>query len=169
MISLPTSLVSRLPRFLALASLVLASLWVATAARAQGTPPPGYAYACAEGQRCVIGPYSRDVAYGVGPGSVAKRFAMTGTFDCNNDQFGGDPAKRQKKACYVSALESRRVGCAVQDATCTVSGTQTVMYGVDGSYVSAQKSGSFTCNGNAFGGADPARGRQKACFIGAPY
>lgn len=163
------SAVSRLSRLLSLVSLALLSTgFTAGVAHAQGTPPAGYSYACPEGSRCVIGPYARDVAYGAGPDQVTRRLAMTGTFVCNNDTFG-DPARKKSKFCYISNQESRRVGCAEDGQQCTVSGTQTVAYGVDGRYVFAQKSGSFTCNPAAFGNQDPYRGRHKACFIGAPY
>lgn len=163
------SVASRLPRFLALLSFVLVASWmVAGVAQAQGTPPPGYFFACREGERCVIGAVSRDVAYGVGPNQVHKNFAMTGMFDCNNASFGGDPARKQAKFCYIALEDNRRTGCAIAGAVCNVSGTQNVMYGVDGRYVSAQKSGSFVCDGRAFGNQDPAYGRVKACFIGAP-
>lgn len=154
---------------LALASLALALSGFTAVAQAQTTPPAGYYTACKEGERCLIGPYFRDVAYGVSNGGMTKRTGVSGAFDCNSGTFGGDPAQHKAKYCYISTQESRRTGCAVEGGTCAISGTQSVMYGVDGRYAFAQKTGSFVCNAGAFGNADPYNGRMKACFIGAPY
>ena len=58
--------------------------------------------------------------------------------------------------------------CAVENMTCTVSGTKPeyVVYGANGQYFSkANVTGSITCNNTTFGG-DPIPGTVKACYSG---
>lgn len=145
-------------------------------AKAQ-TAPPGYYLACAEGAACVIGPFSKDVAFGVG-NQLNKRVGMSGTFTCNQDTFGGDPASKQAKYCFISVRESRRQAVAiggtlfyVKPNPGTLPGSaaskRRVWYGVDGQFVDKEVVGNVYCGDETFG--DPARGRYKGCFIFQPW
>lgn len=157
-----------LPKRLALASIIMALSWFSGLAQAQTPPNNLYVYGCAEGTRCYIGPYFKDVIFGVSGRNFYKRAAVSDVIDCNQDNFGGDPVRKTAKHCFISVAESKRVGCAIEGQTCVLNGTQNVMYGVAGRYVFAEKSGSFNCSKGSFGGKDPYPDRQKACFIGAP-
>ncbi|WP_416546116.1 hypothetical protein ACHEXK_10970 [Limnohabitans sp. DCL3] len=141
------------------------------------TPPAGYYLACAEGAQCVIGPFSKDVAFGVGT-QLNKRVGMSGTFTCNQDTFGGDPARKQAKYCFISIQESRRQAVAIGGTYFNVKptnqrgfpgmpGPRRVWYGVDGSFVEKEVVGNVFCGDQTFG--DPARGRYKGCFIFQPW
>jgi hypothetical protein len=143
--------------------------------------PPGYYLACAEGAACVIGPFSKDVAFGVG-NQLNKRVGMTGTFTCDQDTFGGDPARKQAKYCFISIQESRRQAVAIGGTYFVVkpkakpkqpgwpglpNSKQRVWYGVDGQFVDKEVVGNVFCGDETFG--DPARGRYKGCFIFEPW
>jgi hypothetical protein len=141
------------------------------------TAPPGYYLACAEGAACVIGPFSKDVAFGTGT-QLNKRVGMSGTFTCNQDTFGGDPASKQAKYCFISIRESRRQAVALGGTLFTVKpkpgawpgspgSKQRVWYGVDGQFVDKEVVGLVSCSDETFG--DPARGRYKGCFIFQPW
>lgn len=138
--------------------------------------PPGYYLACAEGAACVIGPFSKDVAFGTGT-QLNKRVGMSGTFTCNQDTFGGDPAHRQAKYCFISIEESRRQAVAIGGTYFQVqskprkfpfpAAKQRVWYGVDGQFADKEVVGTVFCGDDTFG--DPARGRHKGCFIFQPW
>lgn len=130
------------------------------------TPPPGYYLACQEGVQCVIGPYSKDVAFGTGDGNVVKRVGMTGSFACSTDTFG-DPARKKAKYCFISVQESRRYAIAVGGSNMNVNPKQRVWFGVDGRFEDKEVSGNVACDTKTFG--DPARGRYKGCFIFQPW
>ena len=149
-----------------------------SAAKAQ-TAPPGYYLACAEGAACVIGPFTKDVAFGTGS-QLNKRVGMSGTFTCNQDTFGGDPAYRQAKYCFISIEESRRRVVAIGGTYFqvqqpkqrimwppTILAKQRVWYGVDGQFADKEVQGTVFCGDDTFG--DPARGRYKGCFIFQPW
>lgn len=157
------SVLNFLRRAAGLAAAVL-GLALGAAGNAHAQAPAGYNLLCQEGERCVIGPWARDIAYGVGPSKIYKRPSVSGVFVCGEGGIfnGGDPAKGSKKSCYVSQQLSRISGCNVQDLYCNVASNTTVWYGVDGQYVSETRSGSFKC-GDKFG--DPWKGRRKFCFI----
>jgi len=136
--------------------------------------PPGYYLACAEGAECVIGPFSKDVAFGVG-NQLSKRVGMSGSFTCSQNTFGGDPAKKQAKYCFISVQESRRQALAIGGTYFTVKPTyqrgipsgRRVWYGVDGNFVEKEVVGNVLCGDQTFG--DPANGRYKGCFIFQPW
>jgi alpha-L-rhamnosidase len=54
--------------------------------------------------------------------------------------------------------------CAAENATCSVTGTQEVAFGANGSYTYATESASVTCSDTAFG--DPDYGVVKSCYTG---
>jgi len=67
---------------------------------------------------------------------------------------------------YTTYLNLPASPCAGETATCTVSGTSTVVYGsaVSGSFnKKADQSGSVTCNNTTFG--NPASGYAKSCYV----
>lgn len=128
--------------------------------------PAGYYLACQEGSECVIGPYSKDVAFGTG-NQLNKRVGMTGTFTCSSGTFGGDPARKQAKYCFISIQESRRQAIATGGTYVNVNPKQTVWYGVDGSFTTKEVQGNVLCDNKTFG--DPAKGRYKGCFIFQPW
>lgn len=145
-------------------SAVLLSGLVPAQAQAQ-TAPAGYYLACQEKTVCVIGPYSKDVAFGTG-NNLTKRVGMTGAFDCSTDTFG-DPAKKQTKYCFISVQESRRQAIAVGGTYVNVNPKQKVWYGVDGRFNDKEVSGNVLCDNKTFG--EPAKGRHKGCFIFQPW
>ena len=144
-----------------------------SAAKAQ-TAPPGYYLACAEGAACVIGPFTKDVAFGTGS-QLNKRVGMSGTFTCNQDTFWGEPAPKQAKYCFISIQESRRRAVAIGGTYFQVQpkprtfppAKQRVWYGVDGQFADKEVLGTVFCGDDTFG--DPARGRYKGCFIFQPW
>lgn len=138
--------------------------WLPGVAQAQ-TAPPGYYLACQEGTECVIGPYSKDVAFGTGD-QLAKRVGMSGTFSCNTGTFG-DPARKKAKYCFISNQESRRQAIAIGGSYVNVNPKQRVWYGVDGSFTDKEVQGNVLCDNKTFG--DPAKGRYKGCFIFQPW
>jgi hypothetical protein len=152
-------------QFLSLTGAVVLMAAMSGPAQAQ-TAPAGYYLACQERSECVIGPYSKDVAYGTGD-QLSKRVGMTGTFTCNSDTFGGDPARKKTKYCFISLQESRRQAIATGGSYVNVNPKQTVWYGVDGNFTTKEVQGNVLCDNKTFG--DPAKGRYKGCFIFQPW
>lgn len=58
------------------------------------------------------------------------------------------------------------VFCAGQHYQCAVTEPSMAAYGADGSFLFQEVSGSFVCNSATFGGADPAPGKIKRCYLG---
>jgi serine protease len=125
--------------------------------------PSGYTKCASEGGACSFsGPAM--IAYGV---NGEFTFYLLGTaLPCTNDAFGGDPAPKQVKGCYLAPAggpAGHWTSCGADGATCTVNGTQTVAFGARGAFNYATVSGSFSCTVATFGG-DPIYGAGKACY-----
>lgn len=116
-----------------------------------------------ENQVCTVSG-TQTVRYGVDGVFVSRQ--VTGSVSCSNAVFG-DPTPGRVKNCEsqgASASTTSTWGlCAAEGQVCTVSGTQTVRYGVDGAFVTRQVTGSVSCSNAVFG--DPAVGRVKRCDI----
>jgi hypothetical protein len=80
---------------------------------------------------------------------------------CNNDSFGVDPINGTVKACYIGP--ERYAFCAVENETCTFSGTKAVAYGANGKFVFQTATNAIPCNNGTFG--DPIFGAAKACYF----
>jgi hypothetical protein len=63
-----------------------------------------------------------------------------------------------------STLPAGYTLCATEGGTCTPNGTQVLAYGAGG-YAYRTVSGGTTCSSTAFGGADPAYGVLKSCYL----
>jgi hypothetical protein len=111
--------------------------------------------------------------YGIDASWVTK--TVTGTNPCTNAFFGSDPAMGRGKVCQVSSVAPDPAPAptwqtiAWENQPFTVSGTQTVRYGVDTFWITKTVTASGTCS-NAFFGSDPAVGRGKSCqvAVGSP-
>lgn len=68
-------------------------------------------------------------------------------------------------ASSTTPAATQWIGCGGEGATCTVSGTVMVRYGVNGTFVSRAVTGTFTCGNAMFG--DPAYGVAKSCSYSA--
>jgi len=111
---------------------------------------------------------TRQVRYGA-RGVYATRTA-TASIACNNQVFG-DPLPGADKSCeYAVTANTTPVPtptvvswtrCAVENATCSFSGTRQVRYGAGNSYATRTASRSIACNNQTFG--DPAPGADKTC------
>ena len=126
-------------------------------AKACYSGPTAYTYCSAESQNCAL-PGTSNVAYGAN-GRFSYR-TLSGTFSCSNATFG-DPAPGLAKACYVGPAGYSY--CSAEWGTCSVSGTHTVAYGGNGTFVYKSVSSNVACNNGTFG--DPAPGVTKACYI----
>lgn len=116
---------------------------------------------------------TKTVRYGAGSSWVQK--SVSGSGYCGNWFFGSDPAPGVVKRCEVwsdsstptpSPTPSGSTWTKIADekTNFSVSGTQTVRYGVDSRWVQKSVSGSGYC-GNAFFGSDPAPGVVKRCEV----
>jgi beta-glucanase (GH16 family) len=157
---------------------------IASVAAATPVPTPvpsqsGWTFCANENATCTFSG-TQSVRYGGNGSFVTKTF--TGSVGCHNGMFG-DPAPGVQKKCEVSG--SVAVGtpaptpvaatpvptpvasgwsfCANENATCSFSGTQSVRYGANGSYVTKTFTGSVGCHNGSFG--DPAPGYQKKCEV----
>lgn len=119
--------------------------------------PTAYTWCSGESQNCAL-PGTSSVAYGAN-GRFSYR-TLSGTFSCSNATFG-DPAPGLAKACYVGPAGYSY--CSAEWGTCSVSGTHTVAFGGNGTFVYKTVSSNVACNNSTFG--DPAPGVNKACFI----
>jgi hypothetical protein len=119
----------------------------------------GWTNCASEGGTCTFSG-TQVVRYGA-DGKYAYQTA-TGSIGCNNGVFG-DPIVGTVKACSTAPVPpSGWTKCADENGTCTVSGTVTVAYGANGSFVYQTVTGSTGCNNGTFG--DPIVGTVKACY-----
>ena len=93
---------------------------------------------------------------------------VTGSGACTNDYFGGDPLFNVVKVCQTSAstATSDWTRIAVEGASFTVSGTQTVRYGAGSAWITKSVTGSGACTNDYFG-SDPAFNVVKECQVAA--
>jgi glucose/arabinose dehydrogenase len=100
--------------------------------------------------------------YGVEPRWVQK--TVSGNVPCTNAYFGSDPAFGVVKGCYVSsdAPAATWVVVANEGQAFTLTGSQTIRYGVDTRWITKVLSGTVPCTNGFFGG-DPAYGVVKRC------
>jgi hypothetical protein len=142
----------------------------------------GWTFCVNEGYTCTFSG-TRNVRYGANGVYFTK--TVTNSVGCSNSVFG-DPAPGYMKKCDFSnstvtttttmpttttttmapttamTTTTSWVRCASEGQTCTVSGTRTVRYGVNGSYITKTVTSSIPCTNTAFGG-DPKVGYVKAC------
>ena len=110
---------------------------------------------------------TQTVRFGVDSSWVEK--TVTGTGQCTNAYFGRDPAVGRGKACYVLTFDSTAATptwtrIAREGQSFTVSGTQTVRYGANSSWIQKSVTGTGQCT-NAYFGRDPLYGVVKACDL----
>ncbi len=80
---------------------------------------------------------------------------------CNNATFGDrDPYPNVLKSCQIS--NDLFTLCALENQTCTFSGTKEVRFGANGQWISRTATGSSTCNSATFG-KDPLPNVVKRC------
>ncbi|HEV7912365.1 MAG TPA: Ig-like domain-containing protein, partial [Albitalea sp.] len=107
---------------------------------------------------------TQTVRYGANSSWIEK--SVTSSGQCTNSFFGSDPAYGIGKVCEVlngtAPPPETWVRIASEGQSFTVSGTQTVRYGIDSFWVQRSVTTSGQCT-NAFFGSDPARGRGKVC------
>lgn len=139
------------------------------------TPPtptddPNVWIDCAgEGEICSFSG-SQQVRYGDGITGLYSTRNATGSITCNAATFG-DPNPGSTKYCqrHVSGAQLgpfSLIGwtqCAGEGNTCTFSGTQQVIFGNSGWFMSRNATGSIACNTNNFG--DPLPGIAKICYV----
>lgn len=88
------------------------------------------------------------------------------TANCGLGTFGVDPLIAFVKSCY--AWTGKPSGftkeCAAENGTCSFTGTQTVAFGRNGSYVYKTFTSQTPCTEAAFG-SDPVFGAVKSCYL----
>ncbi|MGW6933554.1 alpha-L-rhamnosidase-related protein [Lentzea sp. NPDC054927] len=89
-----------------------------------------------------------------------------GTAKCGSGTFGVDPVYGVAKSCY--AWKGKPSGftreCAAENGNCSFTGTQTVAYGRNGSYVYKTFTTPTPCTTEAFG-VDPVFDVAKSCYL----
>jgi len=115
---------------------------------------------------------TQTVRYGAGTAWITK--TVTGSALCTNAFFGSDPAVGVGKQCQVSSIAPTAstggdttttwLTIAQENQPFTVSGTQTVRYGANASWITKSVTNGGTCS-NAFFGSDPAFGVGKSCQV----
>ncbi|MGL4608179.1 MAG: DUF4832 domain-containing protein [Trueperaceae bacterium] len=114
---------------------------------------------------------TKTVRYGVGSTWVEK--SITGTGYCGNWFFGKDPAPQKIKQCEVYSGDSKEAPPSISGSwskvadekmSFSVSGTQTVRYGLGSSWVEKSITGTGYC-GNWFFGSDPVPQTVKVCEV----
>jgi hypothetical protein len=138
--------------------------YAATTASAPAPVPTTTWTACAsEGGTCNFSG-SLQVRYGANGVYVTK--TLTGPVACTNATFGSDPTPNVAKSCSYAAPTATAptttwTACASEGGTCSISGTHSVRYGANNSYVTKTFSAPVACNNSTFG--DPAPNVAKAC------
>ena len=95
---------------------------------------------------------------------------VTGTGQCTNAFFGGDPIYGVVKACELQAAEAPPPATggwsalAVEGSSFTVTGTQTVRYGSGTQWIEMSVTSTGQCT-NSFFGRDPLYGVAKGCEL----
>jgi hypothetical protein len=128
-----------------------------------GTLPAGWS-ACAGEHGICTAPAPGLIAYGA-PGGYVYQAVAAGAVPCTTAAFGGDPAYGTLKSCYLPPPggPSGYALCAAENGTCTVSGTRTVAYGLNGAYSYRSVTGSVACGNSVFG--DALYSVAKSCFV----
>ena len=103
---------------------------------------------------------TQTVRYGSGSSWITR--TVSGGGECTNAWFGNDPLFGVVKQCEL--VGSDWTGIAVEGASFTVSGTQTVRYGSGTQWIVRTVSGGGVCSNDAFGG-DPLYGVVKVCEV----
>lgn len=127
------------------------------------TQPPGYSFCSAENGTCNFSGTAY-VAYGANGSFVFRN--MANSTACTNAAFGEDPAPGIAKSCFVPTDPPEYIYCSSENAICNFSTTDTVAYGANGQFVSANFTNLAPCSNSGFG-HDPAPGVVKHCFIPA--
>jgi len=94
------------------------------------------------------------------------RYATLGGGTACSVSVFGDPAYYTVKSCYLMGPPPSFTTwktCAVEDQTCSFSGTHEVAFGSSGRYFYGTFTGSAPCDSAVFG--DPIIGVQKTCFV----
>lgn len=130
-------------------------------------PAPGAAKHCditskfencaAENGLCSFGD-TETVRFGAGSTYVTQ--TVTGGVACNTGTFG-DPLPDGAKHCDRAATSWTR--CALENGRCNFSGTQVLLYGANGNFVTKTLTGGTDCNNGVFG--DPIAGVAKRCYL----
>lgn len=128
-----------------------------------GTSNVDYIQCATENGTAVLGA-AKYVAFGAN-GSYFFKSMPAGTFTCDRDTFGGDPAEGVVKACYYANYSL----VATSDNTfySRTSSPIEFAYGGNGQFVFAKLSGytSYTCNAATFGvSAPPNPGGANDCY-----
>ncbi|MFI6077303.1 family 43 glycosylhydrolase [Actinoplanes sp. NPDC051343] len=128
-----------------------------------GALPAGWTACAGEHGVCAV-PAPGMIAYGA-PGGYVYQSVAAGVMPCTTVAFGGDPAYGTLKSCYLPPQggPSGYAFCAGENGNCTVSGTRTVAYGLNGAYSYRSVNGSVTCGNDAFG--DPLYSVAKSCYV----
>jgi Glycosyl hydrolases family 43 len=128
-----------------------------------GALPAGWSACAGEHGVCTVTAPGM-IAYGA-PGGYVYQSVGSGTVPCTTAAFGGDPAYGTSKACYLPPQggPSGYTFCAAESGTCTVSGTHTVAYGLNGAYSYRSVTGSVACGNDTFG--DALYSVVKSCFV----
>lgn len=124
-------------------------------------PAGAWAKCADEGSTC--GPVGR-LAFGT-RGSYWSA-PSAGTATCGAGAVGTDPLYGVAKSCYTwtGNPPGFTKECATEQGTCTFTGTQTVAFGRNGSYVYKTFTSPASCTEAAFG-ADPAFTVVKSCYL----
>lgn len=127
------------------------------------TPTTGWTTCAGEGDTCVVSG-TREVRYGSGSTFVTK--LVTGSVACSNAVFG-DPTPNVVKSCSYSNATATPVetwtSCAVENGTCTFSGTRDVRYGSGATFATRTATGAIACSNAVFG--DPVPNVVKSCSV----
>ncbi|SFV17006.1 hypothetical protein [Pseudoduganella namucuonensis] len=94
--------------------------------------------------------------------SLAALLSACGAGDISD----GDGEKSAPTKLHGTVMTSDWTKCAVEDGTCSFTGTKQVRYGLDGKYASRTLTGPVACNNATFG--DPYPGVDKICEISDP-
>jgi len=122
----------------------------------------GWTTIAREGESFTV-PGTQTVRYGSGSTWITMQVDASG--ECSNSAFGRDPLFGVFKECQTQSSSSGGwTPIAVEHASFTVSGTQTVRYGSGTSWITKSVSGGGECS-NEFFGADPLFGVGKACEV----
>ena len=96
-----------------------------------------------------------------GAGSTYYAQVATGGIACNTGVFG-DPVFGTVKHC--DSTPTTWTLCANENGQCNFGGSQVVLYGANGHFITATRNGPITCN-NATLGNDPISGTAKSCYV----
>jgi hypothetical protein len=132
-------------------------------------PEPGVTWSRigAQGEKITLDG-TRTVRYGAGAQWIIK--LLSGSVECTNAFFGGDPAPHIPKICEVlgpDEMNGNWVHIASEGQRFSIIGTQTVRYGAGTQWITKVLAGLGECTSVAFGG-DPTPGIVKSCEVWTP-